>query len=57
MVEPSDWRLQGQERYLKGRELCRRTYRRYPKNPNWITITAASVGRSSAEIECEVLRC
>ena len=25
----------GQEKYLSGAELCRRTYRRYPNNPNW----------------------
>ena len=35
MVDEDDWRLQGQERYLKGVELLRRTYRRYPKNPGW----------------------
>jgi hypothetical protein len=35
MSDPSDWRLMGQEKYLRGAELCRRTYRRYPDNPNW----------------------
>src|SRR6266478_6641809 len=35
MVDSSDWRLMGQEKYLRGVELCRRTYRRYPKNSNW----------------------
>ena len=35
MVDPNDWRLQGQERYLKGVELCHRPYRRYPQNPSW----------------------
>jgi hypothetical protein len=35
MVDLSDWRLQGQKRYLKKAELCRRTYRRYPNNPDW----------------------
>ena len=33
--EPTDWRLQGQERYLKGVELCRRAYRQYRTNPHW----------------------
>ena len=35
MVDPSDWRLMGQEKYLMGAELCRRSYRRYPTNPDW----------------------
>ncbi len=35
MVDSTDWRLQGQEKYLKGIELCWRKYRRYVKNPNW----------------------
>ena len=30
-----DWRLRGQEAYLKGVELVRRKYRRYGNNPNW----------------------
>jgi hypothetical protein len=30
-----DWRLGGQERYLKGATLLKRTYRPYPKNHNW----------------------
>jgi len=28
MVDPKDWRLQGQERYLKGAALARRRYER-----------------------------
>ena len=35
MVDPNDWRLQGQERYLRGLELWHRPYRRYPKKPSW----------------------
>jgi len=35
MVDPNDWRLCGQERYLRGAELCHRVYRRYPRNPRW----------------------
>ncbi len=35
MDECIDWRLQGQERYLKGVKLVRRPYRRYAKNPDW----------------------
>ena len=35
MVDPSDRRLMGQEKYLKGAVWVRRTYRRYAKNPNW----------------------
>jgi len=35
MVEKDDWRLQGQEKYLKGVTLFRRAYRRCGKNPNW----------------------
>jgi Family of unknown function (DUF6188) len=34
-VDPTDWRLQGQERYLKRATLVRRAYRRYAKNPYW----------------------
>jgi|SRR5262249_25127165 len=30
-----DTRLQGQEKYLKGVDLCRRAYRQYPANPSW----------------------
>ena len=32
---PDDWRRQGQESYLKGVTLVRRSYRRYPRNPSW----------------------
>jgi hypothetical protein len=35
MIDKSDWRLQGQERYLKGVILIHRKYRRYAKNPHW----------------------
>jgi hypothetical protein len=35
MVDSTDWRLQGQERYLKGVELRWQVYRRYPANPDW----------------------
>jgi hypothetical protein len=35
MVSDSDWRLQGQERYLKGATLVQREYRAYPSNPKW----------------------
>ncbi len=35
MTDRNDWRLQGQETYLRGVELCWRTYRRYPRNPDW----------------------
>jgi hypothetical protein len=35
VVDPSDWRLQGQEQWLRGVELCRRAYRLYAKNPAW----------------------
>jgi len=31
----SDWRLNGQEKYLSGVSLTRRRYRRYPKDPTW----------------------
>ena len=31
----SDWRLQGQERYLTGAKLVFGPYRRYSANPNW----------------------
>jgi hypothetical protein len=32
--DKSDWRLQGQEEYLRGLTLVHRLYRRYPKDPN-----------------------
>jgi len=35
VVDDSDWRLHGQEKYLKGASLVRRTYRAYAKNPKW----------------------
>jgi hypothetical protein len=35
MKEKDDWRLQGQERYLRGVTLIRRKYRQYPRNPEW----------------------
>ncbi|HUN80902.1 MAG TPA: hypothetical protein VMV81_05255 [Phycisphaerae bacterium] len=35
MVDESDWRLIGQEKYLKGATLVHRRYRRYAKNPRW----------------------
>jgi hypothetical protein len=35
MVDSSDWRLQRQERFLQGVELCHRAYRRPVKKPNW----------------------
>lgn len=35
MVDPTDWRLQGQEKYLKGVELRWQVYRRYPEKPDW----------------------
>ena len=35
MVDPTDWRLSGQERYLKGATLVRQAYKRYAKNPQW----------------------
>ncbi len=35
MLKESDWRLQGQEKYLKGVALTHREYRRYEKNPGW----------------------
>jgi hypothetical protein len=31
----SDWRLQGQERYLQGITLVHRRYRQNAKNPKW----------------------
>jgi hypothetical protein len=35
MVDPRDWRLQGQERYLKGVALALRKYERYAANADW----------------------
>ncbi len=35
MQEPSDWRRQGQESYLKGVTLVRQPYCQYAKNPDW----------------------
>ena len=35
MIDPSDWRLMGQQKYLMGAELCRRAYRPYPHNADW----------------------
>ena len=35
MVDPGDWRLQGQEKYLQGAQLMRRAWRPYPKKPDW----------------------
>ena len=35
MTRESDWRLQGQEAYLKGVSLVWRRYRLYNKNPSW----------------------
>ena len=35
MVDPTDWRLRGQERYLKGASLTRQSYQRYASNPSW----------------------
>ena len=34
-MEKSDWRLFGQEKYLKGVTLVHRRYRQYAPNPNW----------------------
>jgi hypothetical protein len=34
-VDKSDWRLRGQEKYLKGVTLVRRRYRKYAKSPSW----------------------
>jgi hypothetical protein len=34
-VDTNDWRLQGQERYLKGVTLTLRKYERYAPNPSW----------------------
>lgn len=34
-VNESDWRLQGQKKYLKSVTLVHRLYRRYANNPNW----------------------
>ena len=35
MVDDTDWRLMGQERYLQGVALVWRRYRRPARNPNW----------------------
>lgn len=35
MADTSDWRLQGQERYLKGVALALRKYQRFAPNPSW----------------------
>lgn len=35
MIEPADWRLQGQEKYLKAVTLVRRPSRQNPYNPDW----------------------
>jgi hypothetical protein len=35
MTDKKDWRLNNQEKYLKGITLVRRSYRQYAKNPNW----------------------
>ena len=35
MVDSHDWRLQGQERYLKGVALARRKYEQYAANADW----------------------
>jgi hypothetical protein len=35
MADSTDWRLQGQEEYLRGATLVRRTYREYEKDPRW----------------------
>ena len=35
MVDRTDWRLSGQDRYLKGVELRRQKYRHFPDNPKW----------------------
>jgi hypothetical protein len=35
VVDRSDWRLTGQERYLQGATLIRRAYRPYARNPDW----------------------
>jgi len=34
-ISPDDWRLAGQEKYLKNVTLVKRAYRRYPNNPEW----------------------
>jgi len=35
MIDPNDWRLQGQDRYLMGVDLCYRPYCQNPLNPKW----------------------
>lgn len=34
-ISPDDWRLMGQEKFLKGVRLVKQAYRRYPLNPEW----------------------
>jgi hypothetical protein len=34
-ADETDWRCQGQEKYLQGVTLVHRQYRRCPKNTNW----------------------
>ena len=34
-MDIGDWRLRGQERYLKGVALTHRKYERYAANPGW----------------------
>ena len=35
MADQSDWRLQGQEKYLQAAALIRRAWRPPVRNPNW----------------------
>jgi hypothetical protein len=35
MMEENDWRLMGQEKFLKGVALVHRKYRQYRENPDW----------------------
>jgi len=35
MADAGDWRLRGQERYLRGADLYWRAYRRFGGNPEW----------------------
>jgi hypothetical protein len=35
MNKEDDWRLTGQEKYLKGVTLVHRRYKQYDKNPDW----------------------
>ena len=34
-MKENDWRLRGQEKFLKGVTLVRRRYRQYAQNPRW----------------------